>query len=247
MSRTSDETLLRMRYANSLIRRGIQCVLLALLVMSAGGCALLGGSPSKANIELRKKTEVLARRVAELERLNSAQAQVIKGLRERMGSLPTLPATRLSRLFTTHGLKFGQLTGGWDRDLKNPGDEGIKVYVVPTDEDGQAIKATGAFKIELFDLADSSRPLVGQWSFDVVAARKAWRGNFLDYEYVLECPWQERVPGHSELTLKVEFLDELTQTPFHSQQVIVVNLLPTTQPVTRPAPVPTPPINSNGR
>lgn len=223
--------------ASALIRRSFFLLALAPLLLMVGGCALLGGSPSAANIALRKQVQTLNGQITSLKQQVSGQDEVIKGLRERSGTLPTLPPDRLSNLWTTHGLKFGRLTGGWDRDLKAEGDEGIKVYVAPTDEDGQAIKMAGSFTIELFDLADTSQPSIGTWKFDVVAARKAWRGMLMDYNYVLECPWQNRVPTHPELTLKVTFVDELTQTPFHAQQVITVKVpTGTTRPATQPRP-----------
>ena len=215
--------------ANFLIRRWSACLLGAVLLIPTGGCALLGGSPSTANIDLRKKNQALSAQIDTLKQQAAAQDEVIKGLRERQGTLPTLPPDRLAKLWTTHGLKFGRLTGGWDADEKKPGDEGVQIYVYPTDQDGQSIKATGSFKVELFDLADVKEPLIGKWTFDLDAAKKAWRGNLADYNYVLQCPWKQRVPAHEELTMKIEFLDELTQTPFHAQQVIKVHLQGTTR------------------
>ena len=215
-------------------RRHALCLipLLTMLVFT-GGCGLLfGGSPSAVNTQLRKEKDALKKQTEDLQQQLAAREVEVKALREQTSSLPTLSHERLSRLFTTHGLKLGRLTGGWDRDPRTPGDEGIMVHVSPLDEDGQALKAAGAFTIEAFDLANPADTLVGRWTFDVQAARKSWRGNFLDYNYVLECPWQQKTPRHGELTLKVTFLDELTQTPFHAQQVVKVNVPDATQPAT---------------
>lgn len=207
---------------------------LCLLTVSATGC-VFGTSPSAVNIELRKEKQTLAGKVADLEKQVAARDQVIQGLREKWPTVPTLSQDRLGKLFTTHGLQLGRLTGGWDKDRSTPGDEGIVVYVNPADESGQPIKMAGNFTIEAFDLADSSTEPLGKWTFDVEASRKAWRGSFMDYNFVLECPWQ-RQPKHEELTLKVTFLDELTQIPFRAQQVIKVRLPATTQPAeTQPA------------
>lgn len=202
---------------------------LAALVSGAAlgvGC----GSPNKANIELRKQIQTLQVQVAELRRQHEAEEHVIQGLRDHGGVLPTLPATRLAELFTTHGLQLGRLTGGAHLDPNEPGDQGIVVYVVPIDESGEKLKAAGTFDAQAFDLADTQHPLVGQWHFDLQRSRAAWNGWLLDYTYVLTCRW-EKPPTHPDLTLKVTFFDLLTQTPFTIQRVVHVNLpAPTTTP-----------------
>jgi hypothetical protein len=206
--------------------RVIRFLMLGALMSTATGC-IFGGKPSAANIELRKEKQVLTSRVGELEKDVAARDQVIQGLREKWPTIPTLPQERLDKLFTTHGLQVGRLTGGWDGDRKSPGDEGIVVYVNPVDEAGQPIKMVGTFTVEAFDLKETDSIPVGKWTFDIEAVRKAWRGSFMDYNYVLECPWQQR-PKHQELTVKVTFLDELTQVPFRAQQVVQVKLPSTT-------------------
>src|SRR3954452_4154622 len=110
-------------------------------------------SPSTANIELRKEKQALQDQIAELNRVHQADQATIQGLQNQIGTLPTLPQNRLDQLFTVHGLELGRLTGGADLDPKKPGDEGIKVYATPTDDDGEPIKAAGTFVIEAFDLA----------------------------------------------------------------------------------------------
>ena len=198
---------------------------IALLV--GAGC----GPPNRANIELRKENQQLKSQVTQLQQENRANLNVIQGLRDRQGALPTLPATRLAQLFTTHGLEFGRLTGGADLDPEKPGDEGVALYVVPTDETGDKLKESGTFDIDAFDLAEPHDPLLGHWHFDLQQTRNAWSGFLLEYNYVLICRWQ-KVPRHADVTVKVTFLDELTQTPFTAQRVIHINLppAPTSQP-----------------
>lgn len=195
----------------------------------AGGalvCAAGCGSPNRVNIELRKQIQTLQAQDAALRQQHGADERVIAGLQDRQGTIPTLPASRLAGLFTTHGLQFGRLTGGLDLDASKPGDEGFGVYVVPVDETGDKLKAAGSFDIEAFDLAQPQSPFVGHWHFDLQQTRAAWTSVILQYNYVLICPWQKVVPAHAALTIKVTFLDALTQTPFTAQQVIRVNLPP---------------------
>jgi len=190
------------------------------------GSLLLGAgcsTPSKANIELRKQIQQLERDNKELVRQHASDQRVIEGLRDRVGTIPTLPTSRLARLFIVQGIEFGRLTGGADLDPQKPGDEGLAVYVFPIDQNGDKLKAAGSFDIWAFDLAEPKDSLVGHWHFDVQQAMQGWNGTLLEYSYALICPWQ-KAPKHADLTVKVTFLDELTQTPFTAQRVVHVNL-----------------------
>ena len=198
---------------------GVACAALSALLW---GCA----KPSGANIALRKENTDLREKIADLEKAREGDAATIRALEKRSGTITTLPKERLDRLFTVHGLSLGRLTGGWDSDPAQAGDEGIKVYATPTDGEGEAIKAAGAFTVEAFDLANTASPLVGKWVFDVEAAKAAWNGSALSHQYVLKCSWQGGPPGHAELTVKVTFLDDLTGREFGAQRVVTVKLPP---------------------
>ena len=194
----------------------------ALLLCAAAGCR----APDAANIAVRKENQELRDRIATLEKAREADAATIQSLEGRIPTVPTLPKERLDRLFTVHGLELGRLTGGLNSDSNKPGDEGIKVYAVPTDQDGQPLKAAGTFTIEAFDLSNTQSPLVGKWTIDAEAAKKAWNGSALSYRYVLEAPWQNGPPAKPELTVKVTFTDELTGRQFSGQRVVNVSLPP---------------------
>jgi hypothetical protein len=199
------------------------CAVLGSLV--APGC----GSPNVASIAVRKQNQDLQDQVASLTRAREADAATIRALQEKQGGgLPTLPPDRLDKLFTVHGIKLGRLTGGADLDSKTPGDEGLKVYVTPTDDDGEPLKAAGTFVVEAFDLA-AKTPELGKWEFDLAATRKAWIGAALVHQFVLTCPWQQR-PRHEEVTVKVTFRDELTGREFHEQRVVKIQPPPASAP-----------------
>jgi hypothetical protein len=102
--------------------------------------------------------------------------------------------------------------------------------VVPTDDDGQPLKAAGTFTVEAFDLSLPDDNLIGQWTFDLNATRQSWFGQSFLYAYVLTCPWQEHVPTHSQLTVRVTFHDELTGREFTQQKIVTINPPPTTRP-----------------
>jgi hypothetical protein len=173
------------------------------------GCS----SPNTANIDLRKQIDDLHSQIDELNRHHNADQATIAGMKGAT-TVPSFSEDRLAQLFTTHDLKFGRLTGA---DA-----EGVKVFVCPTDDDGQALKAAGAFEIGAFDLAASGETRVGQWTFDVEQARQNWYGQAMLYTYVLKCPWQHP-PEHSDITIRVTFTDALTGRKFTVQRVVKFN------------------------
>lgn len=195
------------------------------MAIASFGCATLVGcgGPNAANTELRKQNQVLSAKIQELDHQHQGDLRVIAGLRERQGSVPTLPTTRLAELFTTHSIAFTKLNGGADTDPSKPGDEGLAVYVVPNDQFGQALKAAGSFDIQAFDLAEPTKPQIGKWHFTIQQAKDAWNGWGLAYAYGMICPWQT-APRHADITVRVTFFDELTQTPFTAQTIVHVNL-----------------------
>ena len=71
-----------------------------------------------------------------------------------------------------------------------------------------------------------------------VVERRAYSDRPPRYEYVLTCPWQDVVPRHPELTVKVTFTDELTGRQFTLQQALKVNPPPADQSSPSPGPSP---------
>lgn len=204
--------------------RSLTPVLFLALLPLLPGCF---GKPDKTNITLRKKQQDLTRQVEQLKRERVGYVAQIKALQSQSGGgVQTLPPERLDNLFTTHGIALGRLTGGADLDRQKPGDEGLKVYATPIDQQGQKLKAAGSFVVEAFDLAAPGDNRVGRWAFDVKQARDAWNGMLLQYGYVLTLPWQQKPPAHGDVTLKVTFTDELTGRSFTQQKVVKVNLPP---------------------
>jgi hypothetical protein len=198
-------------------------LLLAILapLLTALGC----GTPSGANIALRKELQQRDQQIALLKIQHQGDLADL-----RAASRPTttmLVPDELARLFTTHGLSFGRLTGGSNLDTGKPGDQGLKIYVVPTDDDGQPLKAAGTFTVQVFDLSQPTDNLIGEWHFDLEQTRQSWYGSALLYNYVLTCPWQKRVPVNSQLTIRATLHDELTGREFTQQRLVTVNPPPT--------------------
>ena len=186
-------------------------------------CGLAGcASPSAANNQLRVENQKLQEQIEGLQRDKATDHATNEALQKKVGSIPTLPQERLDKLFTVAGLKIGRLTGGANWDSNKPGDNGVKVEVVPLDEQGEKLKVAGSFTVDVFDLADPADTHIAHCQFNVDQARQQWYGAGLLYAYVLKCPWQ-RVPAHNELTIRVMYHDELTGREFTQQQVVKVH------------------------
>ena len=203
-------------------------LMLCLLPIGFAGC----GNPSAANIALRKQLQQRDDQITTLNRQHDAD-QADLAARHRP-TTTSLSSEKLATLYTTHGLKFGRLTGGLHADSGKPTDEGLKIQIVPIDEDGQPLKSAGTFEVTAFDLQNNGEE-IGDWHFDEAATRAQWYGSALLYGYVLPCPWQSNVPVHPDLTVHVTFSDALTGRQFVEQQQVRVNVPPpATAPSTNP-------------
>jgi hypothetical protein len=183
--------------------------------------AACGSAPDKANIELRKQNQQLQAQIEDLNRRHDADQASIRGLQAGVTTVPSLPQDQLDELFTTAGLKFGILTGGYHSDPNQPADTMLKVYVVPIDQQGDRLKAAGSFHVELFDLALKSDTRLGSWDFDLPTAKSDWYDGGLLETYVLDCPWQT-VPAHAKLLARVTFTDALTHRVFTVDKEVTV-------------------------
>jgi hypothetical protein len=196
----------------------------ALSLVMAAGVALLTGcsSPSKPNIELRKKNQLLESKIDDLNHRHDADQATIRGLQSSATTVPSLPQDQLANLFTVTGLQFGRLTGGYHPDPDQTADTMLKIYVVPTDDQGDKIKAAGTFHVDLFDLALKSNNRIGTWDFDLQKSRSSWYGGSLLYTYVLDCPWQT-TPVDSKLMARITYTDELTHRVFAVDKGVTVS------------------------
>jgi hypothetical protein len=200
----------------------ITATMAACLASATFGCR----GPSRANIELRKQNAELRGQVEQLQHsLDTARAD-LAALEARSTTVPSLPQARLDELFTTHGLLIGRLTHGADLDPKSPGDEGVRLYVVPLDDGGDLLKAAGSFVVRLIDPAAApDELLVGEWEFSPAQANATWVSHLTTYCYVLPCPWP-KAPKNKDLIVRVTFIDSLTGRSYSAEQNVTVSLPP---------------------
>lgn len=215
----------------------LRCLPLLLLLPAVGGCQFLFGSPSKANITLRKENQQLQGQIDQLKLQREADKASIAGLSRRIGTVATLEPARLEKLFTVHKVELERLTGGADLDGSKPGHEGLKVYVRLLDQHGDEIKSAGSFVVEAFDLSQQQPRRLGRWEFPAEDAQENWHSFLTRYGYVLTCPWQESPPRSADVTVRATFTDELTGRQFTVQSVAKVDVPPGTAPATQPTQV----------
>lgn len=172
--------------------------------------------------------------VGELTIQNRKLTDQIAQQDQRILSLLNLGDKRLDKLFHVKTIWLGDATGGFASDGREERDDSIKVYLQPMDADGSVIKAAGDVKIQVFDLAaDPKNNLVGEFKWSVDQVGKNWASGMFSYHYSFVCPWKTP-PAHSELTVRVEFVDYLTGEHFSAQKVCKVKLAPQT-PASLPA------------
>lgn len=187
---------------------------IALAIVS--GCA---SKPMQANITLRKEQRSLNDRIDVLNRQHDADAASIAAYQKSNGSLQTLSQANLDQLFTTHGIKLNRLTGGIETDDAKVGDDALKIYFVPTDEQNQPLKAVGEVTVEAF--GDDAKQPLQQWKFTRQQVKAAWLGDALLYEFVLICPF-EKHPSQAKLNVRVTFVDALTGRQFSADKSITI-------------------------
>jgi len=205
-----------------------------LAILAAIG-SLLGGCAPPPTVEDSSAGEViqLRRDVVRLRHaLTDAQQQLARQ-DQQLATLQALGTRRLENLFRVARIRLGRFTGGYDSDEK-PGEDGVKVYVEPIDEAGSVLKAAGSVTIQLFDLAapDGEYDL-GAHRFDVDTIANHWFSGAFTNHYSFVCPWGERRPSCSEVTVRVTFVEYLTGKTFIAQKRAPVEGPP--PPATRPA------------
>jgi hypothetical protein len=197
-------------------------------LFSLCGC---GSSPSQANIELRKENQTLTDQVSDLKTQNAGLEAQINALQAKWPTTQVLPESRLDQLFTAHGLAFASGTGFVSAEQSDIGKRTLSVYVYPTDDDGQALKAAGSFTFELFDLSLPKDNLLETWDYPLEKARSCWFGTAFLYTYAFNCPL-EVTPAHTDLVVQATFVDALTGRRFISRKDVKYDLAspPSTSP-----------------
>ena len=107
--------------------------------------------------------------------------------------------------FTVVEVKVGWLSGPIARDGDGI-DDGLVVYVSPTDRDGDATKRVGRVQVALLDVTSTRPVTLMSWDFPPEQVAKRW--SWIARGYYFELLWQGREPPKvSGCCLKVTFTD----------------------------------------
>lgn len=184
------------------------------------------GCNGGAQVETQREISRLKEAVDERDRTVAAQQVALEECNRRLRVARAISDEDLAKIFYPETLLIEALSGGYDDDGR-PGDDGVVVYLRPLDRDGDAIKAAGDIRIELFDLGmPAGRNLLATHYYPVEKARGLWYGKLMTYHYTLRCPWQHGPPQNPEVTVRATFVDYLTQRVMTAQKVVTVKLAP---------------------
>jgi hypothetical protein len=161
----------------------------------AGGC----GKPNFANIELRNQVQALEK---ENKALTTARATDHAATRPvDFGASPPL-----DQLVTVSGIKFSRLT------VVEPAADGrpiLRLYLVPNDSRGDAVKAAGDVSIKV---TSSDQTILADTTIPRQQLAKSFFGTGVLYTYILDIPLSVPAAGELLYPLKaeVEFHELLT-------------------------------------
>jgi hypothetical protein len=194
------------------------CLVGMLLLGFVVGCDTTELETLQADLRAARRT------VDDLQRDNDDLTDALAQRDERITTLVGLGENRLENIPHVARVELGRHTAGTDIDGVD-GDDAMKVYITPIDQDGTAIKAAGEVTLQLYDLAAGpDDTFLGEYKWSVEELRKRWSSGFMSYHYSLECPWLSGPPANDEITVRVTFVDYLTGKTFTAQMVGPVEL-----------------------
>ena len=196
-----------------------RCRLLIIASIAWLSLPALWGCRSTGEMDLQREITKLKGQLEDRDNQLVAQRITIDKQHEQLQVCRAISDEDLKKIFYPEQIEIAILSGGDDYDGK-PGDDGVTVYLRPLDRYGDALKVAGDIRIELYDLQNpSGQKLIGEYYFPVDQVAKLWYGKLATYHYSLRCPWQDGPPQHREITIRVTFVDYLTQRVLTAQTV----------------------------
>ncbi len=201
---------------------GVFLLILATVLFCGTACE---DAQRERELKLEKQGDLARKKIRKLtediETLSAAAAVQTRQIR----TLQKLGPKRLKYLFTVDKIELGRYTGGIDTD-KKPGQDAVKVFLLPKDKTGSILKAAGSVKIQLFDLAlPKGENLIAEFIYPVEKIGKYWSAGMLANHYSFECPFPQP-PLHEKITVRVEFIDYLMGRTFSAQKLCHIILPP---------------------
>jgi len=164
----------------------------------------------------------------QLQQEKAALEQENAKLQEQIAILQNFPPDRMSQLVKVEKIEFGKFTRAYDGDTeqeKDGYDDGIIVYLILKDNDGDVIKAAGDVQIELWNLAKTRKIISKQVPLNDL--QSYWLSGPLTNHYKFQLHWpKENPPKNRFLTLKLRFQEALTGKSFEEHKKIEIRIQP---------------------
>ncbi len=211
-----------------LLRRGAGTASMALFLVITGLSLVTSGCANYAqNSRIYDRNVALENQNTTLKRQLAHETQTAADLKKQLAStsprIASLPARRLSELFTVAGIRITGDTRS-SRLGNFPHSRGFRVFIQPKMAGGMVLPATGWFRIQAFDLAArAGHERIGQWAFSPQQSKKDWYGLFGIDAFAFDCPWKSP-PRHTAITFRISFTDALTGRIFTAQRLIKIHV-----------------------
>jgi len=193
--------------------RGILVLMLILLA----GCGI--GSERKSPAEM--KVRELEREKAQLtEQLEQSRIE-LEQVKAQIKTLAALPADKWESVSSLSTVKMSRFTGFYDKD-EDGQREKLIVYLQPTDQTGDVIKAPGIVSVQLWNLDNpSGQALLGQWQVQPPEICQLWFNTIASpsYRLTFDISLTPEVLARP-LTVKTTFTDYLKGGVFTDQYVV---------------------------
>jgi len=210
-------TSLGSRLASNELRISVFCVLSSVFcLLSVAGC----NNPNKDSLveQVEQLNEQKTQLQKQVEQSRAENIQLKKQVRVLSGIPEEVKFDNLSRL---QRVKIGRLSGFFDKD-RDGKIEKLIVYVQPVDEQGDAVKASGAVNVQLWDLNKADgQALLGEWNVTPGDMKNFWYKTIITANYRLIFDIPDKVESLQEpLTIRATFTDYMTGKVFKEQKVI---------------------------
>jgi len=195
-------------------------ILIGVMICLNGGCESQNPKPSLTD-EINALKENHRQLARQLEQTESENEQLKEQISVLSGFSPDI---KVGNFYKLERVKITRYTNFYDKD-KDGSREKLIVYLQPTDEDGDVVKAAGAVVVQLWSLGDNAdKALLGEWEVGPEQLRKLWYATMLTINYRLTFDVDPAIAESKEsLTVKVKFTDYLTGKVFTEQKAIKVD------------------------
>ena len=192
-------------------------VMAALLAAALCGC---GQDSYPENARLRAELLDSRAQVEQLQRQNSQLDQRLQQAQQQVQALQQMGPQRLELVPHAAAIRLGRYTSAIHTAGGQGPDDAVKVYVQPLDAQGQAVKAAGTLKVELFDLsAPPDQNLLGRCELSAPELANHWYSGFGANHYSLVCPF-DRTVQHPRITVAATFVDLVSGRTYQQQTVV---------------------------